>query len=109
LILETEIDSITGLEQSKAIPAAAIVKFATIGTVSPQKDIGLFAIRCGNISIAQIAFGTNNAHPVKRILEADTRKLHIVTLLPMSSIDDIISGNKASIDFLSMCHSVGYH
>jgi len=73
LILDMGADSNTGVQQSKAMPAGDLAKFATARKPSPRKDIGLLAISCGNISIAQISFGANNTHPVKAMLEPDTQ------------------------------------
>jgi pyruvate-ferredoxin/flavodoxin oxidoreductase len=72
LILDTEVYSNTGGQQSKATPAGAIAKFAAGGKSIPKKDIGLLAVNYGNIYVAQIAFGANDAHTVKAMLEADS-------------------------------------
>jgi pyruvate-ferredoxin/flavodoxin oxidoreductase len=71
LILDTEVYSNTGGQQSKATPAGAVAKFAAGGKSSPKKDIGLLAVNYGNIYVAQIAFGANDAHAVRAMLEAD--------------------------------------
>ncbi|MDR1590397.1 MAG: pyruvate:ferredoxin (flavodoxin) oxidoreductase [Puniceicoccales bacterium] len=71
LILDTEVYSNTGGQQSKATPAGAVAKFAAGGKSNPKKDIGLLAINYGNIYVAQIAFGTNDGHTVRAMLEAD--------------------------------------
>jgi pyruvate-ferredoxin/flavodoxin oxidoreductase len=72
LILDTEVYSNTGGQQSKATPAGAVAKFAAAGKASPKKDIGLLAISYGNIYVAQIALGANDTHTVKAMFEADT-------------------------------------
>jgi pyruvate-ferredoxin/flavodoxin oxidoreductase len=72
LVLDTEVYSNTGGQQSKATPAGAVAKFAAGGKSNPKKDIGLLAINYGNIYVAQIAFGANDTHTVKAMLEADS-------------------------------------
>jgi pyruvate-ferredoxin/flavodoxin oxidoreductase len=72
LILDTEVYSNTGGQQSKATPAGAVAKFAAGGKSSPKKDIGLLAVNYGNIYVAQIAFGANDGHAVRAMLEADS-------------------------------------
>jgi pyruvate-ferredoxin/flavodoxin oxidoreductase len=74
LILDTEVYSNTGGQQSKATPAGAVAKFAAGGKSNPKKDIGLLAINYGNIYVAQIAFGANDGHAVRAMLEADAYK-----------------------------------
>ncbi|MDR1303553.1 MAG: pyruvate:ferredoxin (flavodoxin) oxidoreductase [Puniceicoccales bacterium] len=71
LILDTEVYSNTGGQQSKATPAGAIAKFAAAGKSAPKKDIGLLAISYGNIYVAQVALGANDAQTAKAMLEAD--------------------------------------
>ena len=72
LILDTEVYSNTGGQQSKATPAGAVAKFAAGGKSNPKKDIGLLAVNYGNIYVAQIAFGANDGHTVRAMLEADS-------------------------------------
>jgi pyruvate-ferredoxin/flavodoxin oxidoreductase len=72
LVLDTEVYSNTGGQQSKATPAGAVAKFAAGGKSNPKKDMGLLAVSYGNIYVAQIAFGANDVHTVKAMLEADS-------------------------------------
>jgi pyruvate-ferredoxin/flavodoxin oxidoreductase len=72
LILDTEVYSNTGGQQSKATPAGAVAKFAAGGKSSPKKHIGLLAVNYGNIYVAQIALGANDGHAVRAMLEADS-------------------------------------
>ncbi len=71
LVLDTEVYSNTGGQQSKATGLAAVAKFAAAGRPSPKKDLGMMAIQYGNVYVAQIAMGANDAHTVKAILEAE--------------------------------------
>ncbi|UPA28813.1 MAG: pyruvate:ferredoxin (flavodoxin) oxidoreductase [Verrucomicrobiota bacterium] len=71
LILDTEVYSNTGGQQSKSTPAGAIAKFAAEGKSLPKKDIGRLAISYGNIYVAQVALGANNNQTVRAMLEAD--------------------------------------
>jgi len=48
LVLDTEVYSNTGGQQSKATPLAAAAKFASAGKALPKKDLGLMAISYGS-------------------------------------------------------------
>src|SRR5438874_6106592 len=71
LVLDTEVYSNTGGQASKATPLGAVAKFAAGGKPTIKKDLGMTAIRYGNVYVAQIAMGANDAHTVKTFLEAE--------------------------------------
>jgi len=71
LVLDTEVYSNTGGQASKATPMGAVAKFAAGGKPTIKKDLGMTAIRYGNVYIAQIAMGANDTHTVKAFLEAE--------------------------------------
>ena len=71
LVLDTEVYSNTGGQASKATPLAAVAKFAAAGKRTPKKDLGMMAIGYGNVYVAQIAMGANDAHTLKTFLEAE--------------------------------------
>lgn len=71
LILDTEVYSNTGGQQSKSTPAGAVAKFAAEGKSLPKKDIGRLAMSYGNIYVAQVALGANDNQTVRAMLEAD--------------------------------------
>jgi pyruvate-ferredoxin/flavodoxin oxidoreductase len=71
LVLDTEVYSNTGGQASKATPRAAIAKFAAAGKRTPKKDLGLLASSYGNVYVAQIALGADNAQTVKAFAEAE--------------------------------------
>ena len=72
LVLDTEVYSNTGGQASKATPLGAVAKFATGGKVSAKKDLGMTAIRYGDVYIAQVAMGANDTHTIKAFIEAET-------------------------------------
>jgi pyruvate-ferredoxin/flavodoxin oxidoreductase len=72
LVLDTEVYSNTGGQQSKATPLGAAAKFAAAGKASPKKDLGLIAMSYGNVYVARIAFGAKDAQTVKAFLDADS-------------------------------------
>ncbi|RIK53880.1 MAG: pyruvate:ferredoxin (flavodoxin) oxidoreductase [Chloroflexi bacterium] len=72
LVLDTEVYSNTGGQSSKATPLAAVAKFAAGGKPTGKKDLGMMAISYGNVYVAQIAMGANDAHTVRAILEAES-------------------------------------
>jgi pyruvate-ferredoxin/flavodoxin oxidoreductase len=71
LVLDTEVYSNTGGQASKATPLGAVAKFAAGGKSSGKKDLGMTAMRYGNVYIAQVAMGANDTHTVKAFLEAE--------------------------------------
>jgi pyruvate-ferredoxin/flavodoxin oxidoreductase len=71
LVLDTEVYSNTGGQASKATPMGAVAKFAAGGKPTGKKDLGMGAIRYGNVYVAQVAMGANDTHTVKAFLEAE--------------------------------------
>jgi len=72
LVLDTEVYSNTGGQKSKATPIGAIAKFAMGGKASPKKDLAMMAMNYGNVYVARVALGANNAHTIKAFLEAES-------------------------------------
>ncbi len=72
LVLDTEVYSNTGGQQSKSTPLAAAAKFAAAGKGTPKKDLGLMAISYGNVYVARVALGAKDVHTVKAFLEAES-------------------------------------
>jgi pyruvate-ferredoxin/flavodoxin oxidoreductase len=72
LVMDTEVYSNTGGQQSKATPLAAAAKFATAGKDRPKKDLALMAIAYGNIYVATVAYGAKDTQTVKAFLEAES-------------------------------------
>ena len=72
LVLDTEVYSNTGGQQSKATPLAAAAKFAVAGKSIAKKDLGLEAMSYGHVYVAQVAFGANPNQVVRAFSEADS-------------------------------------
>jgi pyruvate-ferredoxin/flavodoxin oxidoreductase len=72
LVLDTEVYSNTGGQQSKATPLGAAAKFATAGKATPKKDLGLLAITYGTAYVARIAFGGKDTQTVRAFQEAES-------------------------------------
>jgi len=72
LVLDTEVYSNTGGQQSKATPRGASAKFATAGKRSAKKDLGLMAMAYGSVYVARVAFGAKDAQTVKALQEAES-------------------------------------
>ena len=62
LVLDTEVYSNTGGQASKSTPLGAVAKFAAGGKPTAKKDLGMGAIRYGNVYVAQVAMGANDTH-----------------------------------------------
>ena len=71
LVLDTEVYSNTGGQQSKATPRAAVAKFAASGKGVVKKDLGMEAMAFGDVYIAQIALGANEVQTVRALNEAE--------------------------------------
>jgi pyruvate-ferredoxin/flavodoxin oxidoreductase len=72
LVLDTEVYSNTGGQQSKATPIGAAAKFAVAGKELGKKDLGLMAMSYGHAYVARIAFGAKDHQTVKALLEAES-------------------------------------
>jgi pyruvate-ferredoxin/flavodoxin oxidoreductase len=70
MVLDTEVYSNTGGQQSKSTPLGAAAKFAAAGKSTNKKDLGLMAMSYGHIYVASIALGANDNHTVKVMQEA---------------------------------------
>ena len=71
MVLDTEVYSNTGGQQSKATPMGAIAKFAAAGKDVPKKDLGMIAMAYGNVYVAQIAFGSSDKQTYQALTEAE--------------------------------------
>ncbi len=71
LVLDTEVYSNTGGQQSKATPLGAAAKFATLGKETGKKDLGMEAMAYGHVYVAQVAFGAKYNQVVQVLLEAE--------------------------------------
>ena len=72
LVLDTEVYSNTGGQQSKATPFGAIAKFASAGKRSVKKDLGLIAMGAGSAYVASVAMGARDHQTLKAFLEAES-------------------------------------
>jgi pyruvate-ferredoxin/flavodoxin oxidoreductase len=71
LVLDTEVYSNTGGQQSKSTPIGASAKFATAGKATRKKDLGLLAMSYGHVYVAQIAMQARSNQAVDAFLEAE--------------------------------------
>ncbi|MGC8666925.1 MAG: pyruvate:ferredoxin (flavodoxin) oxidoreductase [Chthonomonadales bacterium] len=71
LVLDTEVYSNTGGQASKSTARAAVAKFAAGGKPTPKKDLGRMLMTYGNIYVATVAMGANDAQTVRAFLEAE--------------------------------------
>ena len=71
LVLDTEVYSNTGGQMSKATPRSAVAKFAASGKPTGKKDLGLIAMSYGDVYVARVAMGANDAQTIRAFLEAE--------------------------------------
>jgi pyruvate-ferredoxin/flavodoxin oxidoreductase len=71
LVLDTEVYSNTGGQQSKATPLGAVAKFSSAGKSTAKKDLGLLANSYGHVYVARVAMGAKMPQTVQAFLEAE--------------------------------------
>jgi len=71
LVLDTEVYSNTGGQMSKATPRGAVAKFAAGGKPAGKKDLAMMAMSYGNVYVARVSLGANDAQVVKAFQEAE--------------------------------------
>jgi len=72
LVLDTEVYSNTGGQQSKATPTGAAAKFAASGKEVPKKDLALLATTYGHVYVARVAMGARDKQTIDALLEAES-------------------------------------
>ncbi len=71
LVLDTEVYSNTGGQNSKATPLGAVAKFAAGGKATAKKDLGLLAMDYGNVYVAHVAYAGKDTQTLNAFLEAE--------------------------------------
>ncbi|MEJ2500631.1 MAG: thiamine pyrophosphate-dependent enzyme, partial [Campylobacterales bacterium] len=71
LVLDTQVYSNTGGQTSKATPVGAVAKFSAGGKPADAKDLALHALSYGNVYVARVAMGANDAQTLKAFVEAE--------------------------------------
>ena len=71
LVMDTEVYSNTGGQMSKATPMGAVAKFAAGGKPAMKKDLAMMAMAYGNVYVARVALGANDAQVLKAFREAE--------------------------------------
>ena len=72
LVLDTEVYSNTGGQNSKATPMGAVAKFAAGGKPSHKKDLAKIAMDYENVFVAKVAYGAKDVHTLKTFLDAES-------------------------------------
>ena len=72
LVLDTEVYSNTGGQQSKSTPTGAVAKFAASGKANQKKDLGLLAMSYGNVYVAKVALGAKDSQTIQAFREAES-------------------------------------
>ena len=72
LVMDTEVYSNTGGQMSKSTPRGAVAKFAAGGKQMPKKDLAMMAMTYGNVYVAKVAMGSNDAQTVRAFIEAES-------------------------------------
>ena len=72
LVLDTEVYSNTGGQQSKATPLGAVAKFSMAGKAVGKKDLGLIAASYGSVYVARVSLGAKDSHTVSVFREAES-------------------------------------
>ncbi len=72
LVLDTEVYSNTGGQQSKATPLGAVAKFASAGKETAKKDLGLLAMSYGHVYVASVALQSHTKQTLTAMQEAES-------------------------------------
>jgi pyruvate-ferredoxin/flavodoxin oxidoreductase len=72
LVLDTEVYSNTGGQQSKSTPLGASAKFAAGGKAIGKKDLGLLANMYGHVYVARVAMGAKMVQTAQAFVEAES-------------------------------------
>ena len=70
LVLDTQVYSNTGGQQSKATPLGAVAKFAANGKKVPRKQLGVMAMGYQTAYVASIAMGAKDGQTLSALVEA---------------------------------------
>lgn len=71
LVLDTQVYSNTGGQQSKATFTGAVAKFAAGGKPGLPKDLAAMALNYQNVYVAKVSLGANDQATVKAFVEAE--------------------------------------
>jgi pyruvate-ferredoxin/flavodoxin oxidoreductase len=72
LVLDTEVYSNTGGQQSKATPLGAAAKFASMGKSIAKKDLGMEMMSYGHVYVARVAIGARPSQTIQAFAEAES-------------------------------------
>jgi pyruvate-ferredoxin/flavodoxin oxidoreductase len=72
LVLDTEVYSNTGGQNSKATPRGAVAKFAAGGQQNRKKDLARIAMDYENVFVAKVAYGAKDTHTLKAFIDAES-------------------------------------
>ncbi len=70
LVLDTQVYSNTGGQQSKATPLGAVAKFAAKGKKVPRKQLGVMAMGYQTAYVASVAMGAKDSQTLSALIEA---------------------------------------
>jgi pyruvate-ferredoxin/flavodoxin oxidoreductase len=71
LVLDTEVYSNTGGQASKSTQRARWPSSPPAASASGKKDLGMIAMAYGNVYVAQVAMGANDAQTLRAFQEAE--------------------------------------
>ncbi len=71
LVLDTEVYSNTGGQNSKSTPLGAVAKFAAGGKAQVKKDLALLAMDYSNVYVAHVAYAGKDIQTLNAFLEAE--------------------------------------
>ncbi|WP_050416514.1 pyruvate:ferredoxin (flavodoxin) oxidoreductase [Azoarcus sp. CIB] len=72
LVLDTEVYSNTGGQNSKATPLGAVAKFASGGKPTRKKDLARIAMGYEDVYVARVAYGAKDVHTLRAFLDAES-------------------------------------
>ena len=109
LVLDTEVYSNTGGQNSKSTRSGATAKFASSGKKGKKKDLARMAMAYGDVYVASISLGANMQQAIKALKEAEEHNGPSIIIAYAPCINHgIKSGMKNSIKKKKLAVESGY-
>ena len=109
LVLDTEVYSNTGGQQSKSTRRGAVAKFASTGKNNAKKDLARHALSYPHVYVGAISLGANPMHAIKVLREAESYNGPSIVIAYAPCIAQGILKGMNSIEEEKMATQSGYY
>eukprot|EP00741_Cyanophora_paradoxa_P023775 tig00021621_g22964.t1 len=109
LVMDTEMYSNTGGQQSKSTPMASVAQFAMSGKKQNKKDLGILAMQYGSVYVASVALGANFSQVTRAMVEAERYPgVSLIIAYAPCMLHGIREGMSYALDESKMAVDTGY-